>query len=572
MIKPREHISKLNYYPVPLYEEPGYWRLDANENDIGCSKKVLNALKKITKEKLANYPYYGKMIDLLAGFHKVNSGNIILTNGADEAIYLPILAYLNPGEKVLSVTPAFSMPKIHTGICCGEYVEVPYKEKWKFPVEDFLNQITDEVKIIVLTSPNNPTGELLPREILEKILEKANDKVVLIDETYANYAFTSYANLVNTHDNIFVLRSFSKDHGLAGLRLGYILSNKENIDNLKKLANPYNVNTLAILAGIEAVKDFENFRRVRLEINKGKKLLKHALTDFGAKVYKSDTNFLCVDFGKRGDYIKNLLLENKIKIKDLTSNPMLSGTYRITIPSMKKVKKLIKILTPKPLIIFDMDGVLVDTSMSYRIAVQKTFEHFSGFDISQNEVQTAKNQGGLNNDWDLTEYLLKSHEFYIEKQKIIDKFQELYWNDGNGLINREKLLIKAKTLKKLQKKYNLAIFTGRPRLEAEFTLEKFGIKNYFKTLITMNDLPADRQKPDTLGISIINEFISNSKIVYLGDTTDDMICAKNANVIGLGVLPPQDKSMFLTSKLKSNGAVKVLNNVNDILKEVKKLV
>ncbi len=571
MLTPRPHIENMDYYPVPLFEEKGYLRLDANENEIGCSKKVLKALRKVKKETLANYPYYGELVDLLSDFHKVENTNIWLTNGADEAIFLPFLTYLNPGEKVLNVKPAFSMPKIHACACCGDFIEVPYEEKWKFPIESFLEKITDAIRVVIVTTPNNPTGELLPKEYMERILEKSRNKVVLIDETYANYAISTYSDLIKTNDNVFVLRSFSKDHGMAGLRLGYILSAKENIDNIKKVANPYNVNCLAVLAGVEAVKDFQNFRKVRREIYKGKKLLKNALTEFGVRVYKSDTNFLCVNFGKRGEFIKNYLLEHKIKIKDLTSNPLLEGFYRITIPSYKNVKKLIKILEPKPLVVFDMDGVLIDTRLSYRIAIQKTFEYFAGFDISSGEIQAAKNQGGLNNDWDLTEYLLKSHEINIDKQKIIDKFQELYWADGNGLINKENLLIKPKNLKKLAKKCNLAVFTGRPKLEAEFTLKKYEIYNYFKSVITMDDLPADRQKPDTLGLEILNETIPNSKIIYLGDTTDDMICAKNASAVGFGVLPPQDKSMFLTSKLISNGAFKVLNNVNGIVKEVRKL-
>ena len=223
------------------------------------------------------------------------------------------------------------------------------------------------------------------------------------------------------------------------------------------------------------------------------------------------------------------------------------------------------IVLKKDLLIFDMDGVLVDTRNSYRKAIQQTFEIFSGKSITFDEIQSAKNQGGLNNDWDLTEFLLKNAGIEIPKNEIINKFQQLYWNDGNGFISNEELLIKKETLEKLSLSYNLAIFTGRPKTEAMFTLKENQIDKFFFDVITMDDLPNDRQKPCPDGIEKIKEKSYYNNIYYFGDTSDDMICAKSANVIGIGVLPPQDKSDELKASMTKSGAKSIINEVNEIL-------
>lgn len=212
------------------------------------------------------------------------------------------------------------------------------------------------------------------------------------------------------------------------------------------------------------------------------------------------------------------------------------------------------------LIIFDMDGVLIDTSNSYRVAIKETFEYFAKKEMTFEEITEAKNLGGLNNDWDLTEYLLKKHSINVDYKQIVDVFQGIYLK----LLPYEKSLVDARFISELSQNHHLAIFTGRPRPEALFALERHNVIDYFYPVITMDDLPQDKQKPNTLGIEMIKEQIQADKIYYLGDTVDDMICAKNAKVIGIGVLPPQDKSDSLKERLQKAGAVVVLNETKEL--------
>jgi len=561
-MKAKKTIQDLKPYPVPLFEEEGYLRLDSNENDFGPSPKVIEMLKNIEPSDVQYYPYYGKLIEKLAKHHGVEIGNIILTAGADEAINAIFGAFLETNGTVLTVTPSFVMPKLYAKINGLNYKEIPYNTKWEFPTEDFIKNIDDSIGLIHLTTPNSPTGETIERGTIDKIIKKAGEKAVLIDETYGNYAAASSLDLIKTHENIFVVRSFSKDFALAGLRLGYVISAPQNIKNLRKYLSPYNVSTLTVKAGIAALEDIEYFKNIKIEMEKSKKVLSEGLEKLGGKVYPTKTNFVFVDFGSKADFIYKKLLDNKIKVKYFNNAPMLENSFRIAVPKLENTLKVLEILKVRSTIVFDMDGVLIDASKSYRVAVQRTFNHFSGKEVTTEEISATKKLGGLNNDWDLTEFLLKKYGYEIDKDKIVEVFQTFY----EKLADIEEPLVNCDFFNNLSKNYDLAIFTGRLKPEALFTLDKHGFTKYFYPIITLDDVGLERQKPDCLGLEIIKENIITDKIYYLGDTVDDMECAITAKVTGVGVLPPQDKSDELKDLLKSKKAMVVLEKTEDLEK------
>lgn len=560
-MKPKNTIQKLSAYPVPLFDDEGYLKLHGNESDFGPSPKVIEALQQVKSGDIQYYPFYGQLLQKLADFHGVCVENIILTAGADESISSILGTFLDIGQTVLTVTPSFIMPKLYSKMKGLKYKEIPYKNKWVFPEQEFIENIED-ADLIHLTTPNSPTGELIERNVIEKIVNKAGEKAVLIDETYGQYSGITNLDLLDGRDNVFIVHSFSKDFALAGLRLGYIISAQENITELRKYLSPYNVSTLTVKAGIAAIDDVEFFNNVKTEIEKSKQLLTEALEELGANVYPSKTNFICADFGEKADFIYKKLLDKKIKVKYYGKTQNLENCFRIGVPKIENTKKVIEALKIKQTIVFDMDGVLMDASTSYRVSVMNTFEHFAGKKITAAEISETKKLGGLNNDWDLTEFLLKQNGFNIDKDEIIEVFQSHY----EKLADSESPLVNSEFFEKLSENYNLAIFTGRVKEEAEFTLEKHNFTKYFYPIVTMQDVGLDRQKPDCLGLEIIKQKIITDKIYYLGDTVDDMTCAITANVTGIGVLPPQDKSDELKSLLKSKNAMVVLNQANDLVK------
>ena len=216
------------------------------------------------------------------------------------------------------------------------------------------------------------------------------------------------------------------------------------------------------------------------------------------------------------------------------------------------------------LLILDIDGVLVDVSGSYRQAIKQTAEFFTKKEVTLQEIQENKNKGGSNNDWDLTEAIIRERGFNASREKIIEKFQELYLGK---LMKNEKWLLNKKILRELPKNYDLAILTGRPREEAIYVLKNNDVINYFSEIIAMEDVKKQKPNPEGL-LKILKKFNANNAF-YFGDTIEDMKAAVNADIIAVGVLPPSDKSEKLKNLLLENGAQSVIDNINrigDVLK------
>lgn len=565
MIKPRKSVENMKGYFVPLYERSWDLKIDSNENNYGPSPKVLEAIKNCNISDISYYPYYGELSEKIAIYQGFSIDNIKVTNGADEAIQAVIQTYLEPGEYTLTLDTSFEMPVIYTQIQGGQIIKVPYKEKWVFPVDEFLRELNNPgIKIIYIASPNNPTGNIIKENDLRKIIERASDKVVIIDETYANYSGSTYKDLVKEYDNVFLIRSFSKDFALAGIRLGYIISNKENINNLRKVVSPFSVNSLAMLAGIEALNDIGYFYSIKKEILDSKKELKMFFETLGAEVYDSEANFLLADFKQKSEFIYNRLIKENIAVKIYKTDGILKNHLRITIPTKEGVKKIKNALKIKPCLVFDMDGVLINAANSYRVTIQKTYENYTGKTVSSDEIQSVKNLGGYNNDWDLTKYLLDKEGLNVSYGEIVDMFQKIYWNNGEGLINNENILFNKAFFEELSKEYNLSIFTGRLRKEAMYALKKFNADSLFFPIITTDDIPHGKGKPDPFGLNLTKEMTISDSYYYFGDTPDDILAAKAAGYTPVGVLPPQDKSEELKQTLQNAGAKFVIDSINNL--------
>lgn len=217
-------------------------------------------------------------------------------------------------------------------------------------------------------------------------------------------------------------------------------------------------------------------------------------------------------------------------------------------------------------VLFDMDGVLVDVSRSYRIAIQRTVDFFTKQRIGLDEIQAYKNRGSLNNDWDLTECILREKGLDEDKEMIVAVFQEIYLGKNfDGLIQNENWLLNLKVLKILEGKYAMGIVTGRPRKEARYALRRFNVETFFPALITMDDIPDGKYKPHPCGIELAMEQLPGLGTYYIGDTVDDMIAARRANAIPIGVINPVGPKNTLKKLLKDHGAVCVLDDINDIL-------
>jgi HAD superfamily phosphatase len=218
-------------------------------------------------------------------------------------------------------------------------------------------------------------------------------------------------------------------------------------------------------------------------------------------------------------------------------------------------------------LLFDLDGVLVDVSASYREAIRMTVKHFSGTDISGAGIQSFKDRGGLNNDWDLTSAFLAERGIETRREDIIAVFQKFYLGDDhNGLIRNESWLLRRPVLESLARNFSIGIVTGRPAPETEYTLGHFGVRGLFPAVVTMDDIPPDRGKPDPFGILTALGRLGLSEGYYAGDTGDDILAAQGAGLVPIGVVQmgSEREREARKARLLEAGAVCVINDINEI--------
>lgn len=217
-------------------------------------------------------------------------------------------------------------------------------------------------------------------------------------------------------------------------------------------------------------------------------------------------------------------------------------------------------MTGAQVLVFDMDGVLVEVSESYRETIVRTVKIFTGQTITRDLIQEYKNQGGYNNDWILSQKICSDLGVRVPYESIVEAFNDLFLNQG--LINRERWIPRDGLLDRLEQKYELAIFTGRSTLEADITLNREGVRDRF-LVVTSSDVEHEKPAPD--GLLKIMAAKPGRGLLYVGDTVDDARAARAANVPFIGIASPNSpRREELVAALQQEGAVQILGDVNEI--------
>jgi histidinol-phosphate aminotransferase len=338
MMQIKKSLKTLHPYK-PTNKRPNI-KLDANESNNFLFNNTLT-LKGIP---LNLYPdsQSSSLKQRLSLLHGVDEESIMVGSGSSELIELVIKTYLNPGDTLLSIDPTFAMYEIYTTIHSGNYVKVPVDESYAIDME----QLTREAKhlnpsIIILCSPNNPTGERISKDAITTLL-KSSESLVLVDEAYMDFTGEAHSmkHAVNTYSNLIVTRTFSKAYGLAGARLGYLFTSKNIIDDLSRVKTPYSVNALTQALGLEALKDsskiFTHCKGVKIR----REALKESLRDLGLVVLDSEANFLYLI--SNDARLKDKLLNYDIAIRAFENT--VPATYRITVGSEEENNALLTAL------------------------------------------------------------------------------------------------------------------------------------------------------------------------------------------------------------------------------------
>lgn len=218
----------------------------------------------------------------------------------------------------------------------------------------------------------------------------------------------------------------------------------------------------------------------------------------------------------------------------------------------------------KPMLIFDMDGVLAEVGESYRESIVETVRHFTGRTVERERIQHYKNQGGYNNDWLLSQQICRDHGVEVPYETVVDHFNSVFLGENNdGLITRERWVPAGGLLQRLSLRFQLAIFTGRSQVEASVTLARFADGIPFDPVVTADDVANAKPAPD--GLLMILDRHPAPRYFYVGDTVDDARGASAAGVPFVGIAA-RDVPWHaeLAAVLNKAGAIALLDDVNQI--------
>lgn len=584
----RVHLDGVEPYRIPQFERAGYLRLDINEHPGGAADFVVRAVHEaLTPDSLATYPVYAAWHQNAAEFFRVRPDQVTCTAGGDEAIKALCEAHLLPGTALLTVEPGYDMFRIWAQLYGNPLRGVSLEPDFSLDPGKWFAQLTPDVGLVALVTPNNPTGTVIPRQVLETTLERLQCPV-LIDETYAEFVQQTCADLIDRHPHLFVVRSFSKVHGLAGLRVGAILSQARNIEGLRRILNPFNVNRAAIAASLAVMDAPDQCAAHVAEVTAAREQFTFDLANLGVRTGPATANFVLADFGGRAAEVTARLADEGILIRDRTgTHPRLDGFCRIAIGSPVQMQRatgaIRKVLAPPPqleALLLDFDGPLADVAHSYRRAILDTARALLGQGGAPHEVleqctsqrvEALKRLGGLNNDWDCTAALIAELGGAVAYQDIVQTFQSLYWGDeGDGLIAAEPWRMDDATCRKLAR-FRTAIVTGRPRREALWTLHARGCTQVWPVVVAMEDMAVQKPAPDGILQALAQLGVAPERAAYLGDGVDDMTAARAAGVLPLGVLPAASGSPLapwqtgLCERLYEAGAHAVFASVQEVL-------
>jgi histidinol-phosphate aminotransferase len=324
-------------------------KLASNENPFGPSKKVREALYEKIQD-VNRYPdggcYY--LREKLAKTLHVKGDQIIFGNGSDELIVFAVRALLDKGDEVIIAHPTFVIYRIVSKAAGIKINMVPLQD-YHYNLEGMEAAISSDTKMIFIANPDNPTGTYNTIKEIEKFLDSIPDNIiVLIDEAYFEYAQSRYKDYPNSMNyfrkkNIIITRTFSKAYGLAGLRIGYGISQAQIIELMNKVREPFNVNSLAQEAAIAALEDTQHLSKVLEKTEKGEKQLYQGFTRLGIEYIPSATNFISVKLGPQSESIVNEMMKYGVITRYLGAWG-LPEHIRITIGTEKENEKLLNVL------------------------------------------------------------------------------------------------------------------------------------------------------------------------------------------------------------------------------------
>ena len=339
----RKAILERRTYEAPAEGRWGKIRLDFNENTTGCGEAALAALRRLSGKELAMYPEYQAPTKILARYFGVKPEELLLTNGGDDALRVFFDTFVEPGSHILICEPTFPMYRYYAEIAGARVEALQYSREMVFPLATVLKAVRKRPRLFFLANPNNPTGTLVDKAAIEKVLRAAPQTAVVLDEAYADFSGVTGVPWIRRHPNLFIAKTFSKAAGLAGLRLGAVIAQRESLALVRRALPPFPVNAAALAAGVAAVQERRTIERYIRETKRLREWFAAELQRRNVRVFPSACNFLLADFGSSGPALFGRLTRNGILIRE-RSKDLGPGFARITVGTQKELQEFLRIL------------------------------------------------------------------------------------------------------------------------------------------------------------------------------------------------------------------------------------
>jgi histidinol-phosphate aminotransferase len=327
---PRRAVLAMPEYHPPLAGREAL-RLDFNENTFAASPKVVERLRQVTAEGLTKYPEREGVERIAAEHYGLRAKEVLLTNGVDEAIHLVCAAFLEEGDEALIATPTFFMYDVSASMMTAGLKRVQAEASLEFPYARFLAGITEKTKLIMVASPNNPTGAVVSREQLLALCAAAPWAVVMVDEAYYHFYGETVLGDVTRVPNLLVARTFSKAYGLASLRIGMLAGNAELMKYVRKVSSPYNVNGVALDCLPVALADEAYVAWYAEQVCVGLARMMDGLRALGVGFFPSHANFVLMRIGAKHAELVKAMRARGVLLRDRSADPGCKGYVRITI-------------------------------------------------------------------------------------------------------------------------------------------------------------------------------------------------------------------------------------------------
>ncbi len=320
-------------------DRAGTLRLHLNENTGGCSATVLDAIRQISAEEVAVYPDYSALSRECAAYLGVREAQLVLTNGLDEGLLALTVSAFSMMQiadglpEAIIPAPAFEMYSVFVKAAGGRVVSIPPRAGFAFQTREVCDAITDRTRIIFLTNPNNPTGQLIPRDAMREITRCLPKEItIVLDEAYYDFCGETFLPELDAHHSVIIGRTFAKAHGLAGLRAGCLIGDPGRLDAVRNAVPPYSLSVFAVAGWRAALRDRDYLDWYRSQVAESRELMYAACERLTLPYWKSAGNFVLINVERSGEpeQIVRAFAERGILVRDRSRDPGCRGCIRIT--------------------------------------------------------------------------------------------------------------------------------------------------------------------------------------------------------------------------------------------------